>query len=309
MGRRDKVSSRFHGIVPATPTPFTSSGEVDEACLRRLIDTYLEAGVHGISVAGSQGEFYALDDAERLRIIEIAVDVVGGRVPVYAGTGSVTTRRSIEITRAAADIGADIGMVVTPYFISPSDDELTDHFHRVADATPLPLLIYNNPPRTGVNVTPSTLRRCLEFDTVIGVKDSGGDLTQALEYRALDRDPLVFCGRDTLILALLLHGAAGGISPAACVFPRLVVCLYEAYQRGDLTEAGRLADVLAPLRRAWSLGSFPVVIKAAMARVGADPGPPRAPIRTLDPHTYDRLGDVVDAIAKVEADLGAGGRT
>jgi 4-hydroxy-tetrahydrodipicolinate synthase len=285
----------MHGIIPATPTPFTPAGELDEDCLRRLIEGFIKAGVHGISVGGSQGEFYALDRAERIRLIEVAVGAAAGRVPVYAGTGATTTREAVILAQAAEQAGADVAMVITPYFIAPSPAELLAHYRAVAAATSLPVLVYTNPPRTGVTISPDLWRQCAGIPNVAGIKDSSGDLSLVIGYLAAAGKP-VFCGRDTLAFAMLAHGAAGAISPAACVFPELMVAMYGQFKAGQLDAARKTADLLAPLRQAWELGTFPVVIKEAMAMTGRDPGPARRPVAPLSPAARAALREVVDRI-------------
>jgi 4-hydroxy-tetrahydrodipicolinate synthase len=290
-------NERFFGVIPAMATPFRDDYSLDEARVRELIEWYLECGVHGISVAGSQGEFFALDDDERLRLIRIAVETIRGRVPLYAGTGGVTTRDAIRLTRAAEELGADLALVITPYFVQPSQDELVQHYQAIARATRLPLMLYNNPPRTSVNVLPGTLARCMEVGNVVGIKDSSGDLTQSVEYLLqAPRPALLFSGRDTVALAMMMHGAQGTISPAANAFPRLMVRLYDALRAGDLATARRISDIFAPLRAAWALGSFPVVIKEAMALVGRSAGPARPPIAPLPPGKRAALQQVVERI-------------
>ena len=258
--------AHLHGVIPACVTPFNADGSIDEGAARNHIADYLAAGVHGISVAGSQGEFYALDDTERLRLLQIAAEVVGGRVPIYAGTGATTTRASIRLTQAAEANGATVAMVITPYFISPNADELAEHYLAIARATRLPVILYNNPPRTGgLNVPPALLNRLATQDNIIGIKDSSGDLTQLTEYLVSSNyRHRVYIGRDTLILSGILQGAAGAISPAANVFPRLVTKLYALARAGELEAARALSDLLQPLRAAWAMGSFPVVIKESM---------------------------------------------
>lgn len=293
--------TRFFGVVPAMATPFGDDHALDEARVGTLIEWYLDCGVHGISVAGSQGEFFALDDDERLRLIRIAVETVRGRVPVYAGTGGVTTRDAIRLTRAAEELGADLALVITPYFVQPSQDELVEHYQAIAGATRLPVMLYNNPPRTSVNVQPGTLARCMQARNVVGIKDSSGDLTQSVEYLLqAPRPALLFSGRDTVALALMMHGGQGTISPAANVFPRLMVRLYDALRADDLAEARRISDVFAPLRAAWALGSFPVVIKEAMALVGRSAGPARPPIGPLTAARRASLHEVVESIRAEE---------
>lgn len=296
MSEQD-VNERFFGVIPAMATPFRDDYSLDEARARELIEWYLECGVHGISVAGSQGEFFALDDDERLRLIRIAVETIRGRVPLYAGTGAVTTRDAIRVTRAAEELGADLALVITPYFVQPSQDELVQHYQAIARATRLPLMLYNNPPRTSVNVLPGTLARCMEVGNVVGIKDSSGDLTQSVEYLLqAPRPALLFSGRDTVALAMMMHGAQGTISPAANAFPRLMVRLYDALRAGDLVTARRISDIFAPLRAAWALGSFPVVIKEAMALVGQSAGPARPPIAPLPAARRAALQQVVERI-------------
>lgn len=235
-----------------------------------------------------------------MRLIELAVERIDGRVPLYAGTGRITTRETIRVTKAAEAMGADLSLVITPFFVQPSQSELVEHYVAVAKQTKLPVMLYNNPPRTSTNVLPSTLQRCMsEASNIVGIKDSSGDVTQSIEYKLIsDRRSLLFSGRDTIALSLFMHGAEGTISPAANVFPKLVIKLYDAFRRGDLAIATRISDILAPLREAWAWGSFPVVIKEAMALVGRSAGETRRPIHPLSP---ERKVDLTRVIAKIEA--------
>ncbi len=291
--------SKFHGVIPAMATPFAADYSLDVKRISELIDGYIDAGVHGISVAGSQGEFFALDTREHLQLLETATETINGRVPLYAGTGAATTRQAIEITKAAEAMGADLALVITPYFVQPSQDELVEHYTAIAKATRLPVMLYNNPPRTSVNVLPKTLARCMDIaDNIVGVKDSAGDLTQSIEYQLLaPRKSLLFSGRDTLAVSMMLHGAQGTISPAANVFPELMVRLYDAVQAGDYAEALRISNIFAPLRAAWALASFPVVIKEAMAMAGRDAGPARPPIAGLNAKARAEVVAIVENIA------------
>lgn len=293
-----RALAEFHGIVPAVATPFDADQRIDFGQLEALIEAYIAAGVHGISIAGSQGEFFVLSDTERLSLIEAAIRIIDGRLPAYVGCASTGTAASIELTRAAAVMGADMGLLITPYFISPSADELVEHFRAIASSTSMPVMLYNNPPRTNVNLAVETFLRCLSAsDNIIGIKDSSGDFTQMLEYqRVADGEARVFAGRDTLVLASVLSGLAGTISPGANVFPRQFVALYDHARAGNLDAARDLANRLAPLRVAWELGSFPVVIKEAMAMTGHDAGPTRLPIRPLDQARRAKLQSIIDTI-------------
>jgi 4-hydroxy-tetrahydrodipicolinate synthase len=293
---------KFHGVVPAMATPFTADERIDEGRLRELIAWYIGCGVHGISIAGSQGEFFSLDEAEHIKLLELTVETVNGRVPVYAGSGGVTTRKAVRLTQAAESIGANLALIITPYFAQPTQDELVEHYTAVAKAVRLPVMLYNNPPRTSVNVLPPTLARCMQVaENIVGIKDSSGDVTQSVEYLVLtDGRSLLFSGRDTVALSLFVHGGHGTISPAANVFPKLMVRLYDAFRAGDLAEARRISDVFAPLRAAWAWGSFPVVIKEAMTLVGRGAGPARRPIMPLSDKKRADLEVVVGRIMAEE---------
>jgi len=292
-------TSKFHGVVPAMATPFTADHRLDEARVGELIESYIRAGVHGISVAGSQGEFFALDTDEHIRLLELSMRAIDGRVPLYAGTGGATTRQAIALTQAAEAMGADLALVITPYFVQPSQEELAAHYIAVANATKLPVMLYNNPPRTSVNVLPATLARCMRAaDNIVGMKDSGGDLTQSIEYLlTAPRPALLFSGRDTIALSMMFHGAQGTISPAANVFPELMVRMYDALRAGNHDEALRLSNVFAPLRAAWAWGSFPVVIKEAMTLAGRSAGPTRPPVAALPEKVRADLAAVVSRIS------------
>ncbi len=300
-------TEQFKGIIPAMATPFSKDGSLDTGRIGELVEGYIQAGVHGISVAGSQGEFFALTEQEHLRLLEETMSAIAGRVPLYAGTGAVTTRQSIAITQAAESMGVDLALVITPYFIQPSQDELFEHYTAVAKATKLSVMLYNNPPRTSVNVLPKTLARCMDAaDNIVGVKDSTGDLTQSIEFQLVaPRPALLFSGRDTIALSMMLHGAQGAISPAANVFPRLMVRMYDALRQGQKEEALRISNIFAPLRAAWALASFPVVIKEAMAMNGWDAGPTRLPVQPLGAKAREELSAVVGRIAAEEARCGA----
>lgn len=295
-------NTKFRGVVPAVATPLNADESIDESRLTSLIDDYIACGVHGISVAGSQGEFFSLEFDEHVRLLEVAIDAVAGRVPAYAGTGAVTTRKSIRLTQAAQSMNVDLALLITPYFMQPTQDELVVHYTDVARATTLPVMLYNNPPRTSVNVLPETLKRCMEVPNVIGMKDSSGDVTQAIEYLTVtDRRAIVFSGRETIFQSLMMHGGHGAISPAANAFPKLVLAQFAAIASGDFTAAGRINDVLAPLRAAWASGSFPIVIKEAMRLVGRDAGLARKPISGLPSAKLQALKTICAKISAEEA--------
>jgi 4-hydroxy-tetrahydrodipicolinate synthase len=275
-------------------TPLTAEDEVNEPALRRLTNHLIEGGSHGVFAVGSQGEFWAFSPEEKQRIWEIVVDETRGRVPVYAGSAAETTRETIALTRLAEKVGADAVSVLTPYFISPNDDQLYDHYRAVAEGTGLPVVLYTNPARTGVKVSPALMARLAQIDNIVGIKDSSGELELTAEYiRQAPEKFSVLMGRDTLILAALQYGAKGAIAATANVKPSLVVEIYKRFVAGDLEGALEAQRALAPLRLAFTWGTFPVVIKEALDLMGMDGGPARAPVGPLSSEQRQRLKKVL----------------
>ncbi|RLE11390.1 4-hydroxy-tetrahydrodipicolinate synthase, partial [Candidatus Aerophobetes bacterium] len=275
-------------------TPFDEDDKVDEKALRKLVDYLIEGGVHGIFAIGSQGEFYALTQEEKKKVVEVVVEEVNGKVPVYAGTGAITTKEAILLTQIAEKAGAGAVSVITPFFISPSQEELYEYYLSIAKSTNLPVLLYNNPGRTGVNLSAELVERLSKIDNIVGIKDSSGNLTLTTEYiRTTPEDFSVLCGRDTLIFATLLSGGKGSIAATANVVPKLVVEIYEAFVNGDIEKARKAQFRLAPLRLAFNLGSFPVVVKEALNLIGINVGSARAPIKSLSKDKKKILRDVL----------------
>ena len=282
------------GIIPAMVTPLTADDAINERALRRLATHLIDGGCHALFAIGSQGEFWAFSAEEKQRVWEIVVAEARGRVPVYAGTAAVTTREAIALTRLAEKAGADAVSVLTPYFISPNDNELFDHYKAIAESTTLPVLLYGNPARTGVRLSTSLVARLAEVPNIVGIKDSTGDLELAAEYiRTAPEKFSVLMGRDTLIYAGLLYGAKGAIAATANVKPRLVADIYDKFLAGDLEGARRAQRALAPLRLAFSWGTFPVVIKEALDLMGMEGGPSRSPVGPLTGEQRERLKGVL----------------
>lgn len=282
------------GIVPAMVTPFNRDESLNEQALRDLTRHLIAGGVHGLFAVGSQGEFWALDFEEKKRIIEIVAAEAGGRVPVYAGTGATSTREAIRTTQMAAAAGADAVSVITPFFISPNADELFAYYTAIARASTVPVLLYNNPGRTGVNMSPDLVARLSKVDNIVGIKDSSGDMTQTGEYiRRCSPQFSVLAGRDTMILSTLVYGGKGAIAATANVAPQLIVEIYNAFQAGDMQRALDAQYRLAPLRIAFEMGSFPVVIKDALELMGIAAGPCRGPVAGISPEKRARLAEIV----------------
>ena len=290
-----------HGIIPAMVTPLTAEDELNETALRKLANHLIDGGSHALFAVGSQGEFWAFSREEKRRIEQIVVDEAKGRVPVYAGTAAVTTRAAVALTQDAEAIGVDAVSILTPFFLSPSEGELYDHYRAIAEHTKLPIVLYSNPSRTGVNISPKLLSRLAAIDNIVGIKDSSGDLQLTAEYvRVAPEDFSVLMGRDTLILAGLMYGAKGSIAATANVQPDLVVSIYERYMAGDIGGAREAQQALAPLRLAFSWGTFPVVIKEALDLMGMEAGPSRAPVGPMTSEKREQLREVLEGMGVVQ---------
>lgn len=282
------------GIIPAMVTPFTSDGKINVGALRKLTNYLIDGGVHGLFPVGSQGEFYALTFDEKKKVIETVVEETRGRVPVYAGTGAITTREAIALTKMAEAAGVSAASVLTPFFIHPNENELFDFYSAIAKSTRLPLLLYNNPGRTGVNISANFVVRASKIDNIVGVKDSSGDLTLTAEYiRRTDETFSVLAGRDTLIYGTLCYGGKGSIAATANVAPKILVEIYEAFKAGDMKRSLEAQFRLAPLRLAFDLGTFPVVIKEALNLLGIDAGVGVPPVGGIKPEAKEELKKIL----------------
>jgi 4-hydroxy-tetrahydrodipicolinate synthase len=296
--------SRLRGIIPPLVTPLHPDGALNPDALPTLVEFALGQGVHGIFTPGSQSEAYALSADERCRVIEATLAAVNRRVPVIAGSGAITTRDAIALSREAERLGADALSIITPYFITPSQDELYAHYAAIAEAVSIPILAYSNPSRTGgVKLTPTTLARLAQdIPHMVGVKDSSGDLTEtAAIIRACPDDFRVFVGRDTLIYGGLCYGAVGAVALTANVVPGLLVGIYDAFQAGDHAQARALQDRLAVLRDGLPrFGSYPVPVKEALNLMGLPAGPARRPILPL---SEEQRADLRDLLRSVGVDV------
>jgi len=285
----------IRGVVPPLVTPVDTLDRVQEGPYRKIIKHVLDGGVHGVFALGSTGEFFGLDDDQQQRAIDIAVDEVGGRVPVYAGVGAVTTRECIRAARRAEKGGAQAITILPPPLLTPTEDELFNHFQAIADATPLPALIYNNPDRIRINVSANLVERLAQLPNIVGAKDSFGDMTQTGEYirRTQGTGFKVLAGRDTMILATLVYGGVGCVATTSNIAPALVVKIYDRFMAGDLKGALEAQYALAPLRMAFNLGSWPVVTKDALNLMGMNVGAPILPNTSCAPAAMAKLKAVL----------------
>jgi 4-hydroxy-tetrahydrodipicolinate synthase len=289
------MTIKLKGIIPPIVTPLDKNENVDKKALGRVVEYLIKAGVHGLFSLGSTGEYYGLSFDQKKEIIETVVEATNKRVPVYVGTGATTTKETISLTRLAAEIGGvDAVSVITPVFISPNAQELYNHYQAIASSTDLPIILYNNPSRTGINLNVDLVVKLSKINNIIGIKDSSGDMAQGAEYiRRTDDNFTVLAGRDTLIYGFLAYGGKGAIAATANIVPKIVVKIYEEYQKGNYQEALKAQFQLAPLRIAFSLGSFPVVIKEALNLLGIEVGSTLKPVEPLTEEARKKLREVL----------------
>lgn len=287
---------KIRGIIPPMITPFDKEERVDEKALTKMTDYLIKAGVHGVFPLGSTGEGYAVSFDQKKKIIETVIDATAKRVPVYAGTGAITTKESVELTKMATKLGVDALSVITPYFITPNQNELYDHYKEIAESTDLPIILYNNPGRTGVDLSTDLIIRLSQIDNIVGIKDSSGDMTKAAEIIRQTEDFAVLAGRDTLIYGFLAYGAQGSVAATANIVPELVVSIYELFQKGDLEGSLKAQFKLAPLRIAFSLGSFPVIMKEGLKMKGIEIGDTLKPIKPLTSEAREKLKKIIQEV-------------
>ena len=284
------------GIIPAMVTPLDEHGNVNKTAVRKLTNYLIDGGVHGLFPIGSTGEWYGLTLGQKKEVIEIVIGETNGRVPVYAGTGAITTKETVALTRMAEFVGVEAVSVLTPVFISPSKEELYEHYKTVADSVDIPVLLYNNPGKTGINIEPDLVERLSKIENINGIKDSSGNLTNTSEYirRTDSKNFHVLCGTDTLIFGTLCYGGKGSITATSNIVPQIPVRIYEEYIKGDMEGALQAQFELAPLRLAFNLGTFPVVMKEGLKLVGIDVGSTLKPVGPISEKNKEILKKILE---------------
>jgi 4-hydroxy-tetrahydrodipicolinate synthase len=286
----------LHGVVPALVTPFKENERIDYGAWQVMIDMLIASGVHGLFVAGSQGEFYALDMEERTVAMRFCKQAIAGRVPVYANVGCITTRDTVALALQAQALDVDAIVVVTPYYVMPSQQELVEHYIEVCRAVRLPVMAYNFPLHGGVEIEAGTVTQiAAHCRNLIGIKDSSGRLAQAIAYQNAvpDRKFLVFTGGDHLLLSALEAGCAGTVTASANLAPKLFVDLYEAFRASSFAEAKRLQALATELGSVIMAHTFPAVIKEALGMAGLPMGPCRKPVGPMPPDARRKIAGVL----------------
>lgn len=288
------------GIIAPLLTPMNADETINEKELRNQVSHKIEKGIHGVFPLGTNGEAYALSLEEKIRVIEVVVDEVKGRVPVYAGTGCISTKDTIELSKKAKEIGADVLSIVTPWYAAASQDEIYSHFKEVAEAVDLPIVLYNIPARTGKTITPETVEKLSKIPNIVGVKDSSGDFENMLKYIEKTRyrkDFAVLSGNDSLILWCLLAGGKGGIAGCANVFPSTMASIYDTFVAGDLEKAREIQDSIRSFRDCFKFGNPNTIVKTAVSLLGFPVGKCRKPFCQVPEAGVEAIKKVLEANA------------
>jgi len=288
------------GAMPALITPFTPDNMIDEAGFKDNIRYAIEHGVSGIVPCGTTGESATITLEEHKQLIGIAVD--SSIVPVIAGTGSNNTSEAIELTRHAADAGADASLLITPYYNKPNRNGIVAHFDAIASAADIPIILYNIKSRTGINLEPALIAELAEIPNIIGVKEASGDLGQVSRIIELTRDSdfILISGDDALTLPIMSLGGVGVISVIANIAPAQTVAFVNAILANDRDEARRLHYQLAPLVRAMFIETNPIPVKTAAGMIGRAAGPLRLPLAPMDAQNEQKLRSALVAAGLLE---------
>ena len=281
------------GIIPPIAVPLNDNETFNEKKLRKHVDFVINGGVSAILAFGSNGEFYMQEESEMKDILDVMIDQTAGRVPIFMGIGAIRTSKCVRLAQMGIEHGAKAVSVLQPMFLKPSDDELYTHFETIAKSVPgIPVLLYNNPGRTGYGIPQTVVERLAhEHENLVGMKDSSGDITQTEEFirRNADVGFKVMCGKDTLIYAGLCVGAVGAVCCMANFVPELVCSIYDAFKAGNLKESLAQQYKLNPIRLQMDKSSFPVATKDYANLMGLELGAPYLPTKNSTPQQLEGL--------------------
>lgn len=288
----------FEGVFPAIITPFKEDYSLDEEGLRRNIEFLEKSGIAGIVPCGTTGESATLSFEEHKRVVEIAVDC--SNVPVIAGTGSNNTAEAMDLTMHAADAGADAALLIAPYYNKPNDRGMFEHFRLIAEKCNIPIILYNIPKRTGIDMKPELVARLSKVKNIAGIKEASENLSQVSQIIEQTKGSsfVVISGDDSLVVPIMALGGTGVISVVANVAPKKTVALVNAMLRGDIASARKAHYELAPLVRAMFLETNPIPVKTAYRLMGMAAGPLRLPLGAMAPDKENILKDIVERLGE-----------
>ena len=288
------MSLKLRGIIVPHATPFGSDGAVNESVLRELVDYLIESGVHGLIPCGSTGEYVYLTEQEHKKVVETVVDQVNNRVPVIAGAGNPNTDKAVSLAKYAKDVGADAVMVIVPYYHTPTADGIVQHYETIGTKAEIPILMYNFPRVTGIDIDPKTVLTLAESGSLIGLKDSSRDFGHYAEALHTVGDKIsVLNGQNDFILPALAIGGHGAVVTSSNIVPGVLVDLFNAFQAGNTSRATELYRKLLPLWKIVHSESNPIIVKEGLTLLGKPVGPPRKPLHPAKKENSAKLREVL----------------
>ena len=283
----------FEGSIVAIITPFRN-GKIDEKAFGDLIEFHISAGTDGVVPCGTTGESATLSHDEHNRLVRLTIETVAGRVPVLAGTGSNSTEEAIYLTRYAKECGADGALLITPYYNKPTQEGLYRHFKEIASEVDIPIILYNVPGRTGVNMLPSTIARLAEIENIVAVKEASGSMTQVCEIYRLCGDKIaILSGEDAINFPILAAGGKGMISVTANIVPEKMGDMWDAYSRGDIDRARDIHYEIFDLHQNLFIETNPIPVKTALAMMGRCTEEMRLPLCAMSEGNKEKLRQVL----------------
>jgi 4-hydroxy-tetrahydrodipicolinate synthase len=287
----------YKGIICAMITPLDENQDINPQATHELIDYLIDKGVYGLFILGTNGECHVLTDDEKVEFAKIVIEHTNNRVPVFVGTGGNSTREVIKLSKKMEEVGASALSVITPYFVTPTQQELIAHYKAVASVVNLPILMYNMPGKTGINIEPESVRELAKVKNIVGIKDSGGKLENMKAYLEVTKgeDFSVLSGSDSLILDILKAGGQGAVAATANFLAEIDVAIYNNFIKGDLEAAQKAQNSIEELRRILKFGTIPSVIKQTVMLNGINVGPARLPATQPTGEKLEDIKRVVEA--------------
>ncbi len=295
----------YKGIICAMITPLDENQNINPQATRELIDYLIDKGIYGLFILGTNGECHVLTDDEKVEFARIVIGYTNNRVPVFVGTGGNSTREVINLSKRMEAIDASALSIITPFFVPPTQQELIAHYKAVATEVNLPIMMYNMPGKTGINIEPASVRELAKIKNIVGIKDSSGKLNNMKAYLEFTKgeDFGVFSGSDSLILDILKEGGHGAVAATANFLAEIDVAIYDNFIKGDLQAAQKAQDSIEELRRILKFGTLPSVIKQAVVLNGINVGPSRLPVSQPTGEKLEEIKRVV-AVYKATFDKG-----
>ncbi|NJJ36795.1 4-hydroxy-tetrahydrodipicolinate synthase [Clostridioides difficile] len=287
---------KYKGIICAMITPFDENQNINPQATCELIDYLIDKGVYGLFILGTNGECHVLTDDEKVEFAKIVINHTNNRVPVFVGTGGNSTREVITLSKRMEEIGASALSIITPYFVTPTQQELILHYKSIADSVNLPIMMYNMPGKTGINIEPDSVRELSKIKNIVGIKDSSGRLDNMKAYieATEGEDFSIFSGSDSLILDSLKAGGKGAVAATANFLTEIDIAIYENFMNGDLEKAQEAQNSIEELRHILKLGTIPSVIKKTVVLNGINVGTARLPVTEPTGEALEEIKQVVE---------------